>query len=185
MGFFRRTLQRITISSEMQGALEALAAELRARKLKDTQVSSVGQGEDQWQFAVACKDAEQVYYQEVLPLLYNSAETQSCKVLLEFNDESELVKRCPKELLISFRLNSRYAFGDKAEHEFIQKMHRDILKSPQDSPAAVTYYIVGGGAVTMCVPCADPEEMGQVIEDKLSAFKIAKFMINTIDREGA
>jgi len=185
MGLFNRTQQRITISSEARDVLQVLASKISARRLKDTKVSSVKNVDGQWQFSINCRLAEAIYYPEIVPLLYDSVKTQSCEVLLEFNDESGLVKKCPRELLVSFRLNSRYAFGDKAEHEFIQKMHRDILKGPQDKPAAAAYYIVGGSSVTMCVPCADTEAMERSFRDKFKAFKIEEFMIKTVDRGSA
>jgi len=185
MSLFNQTRQRITISGEAQNILEALASEIKARKLKDIKISSVRRIDYQWQYVINCKLAEATYYQEILPLLYDSVETQSLGVLLEFGDESELVKRCPRELLISFSLSSRYAYGDKAEDEFIQEMHRNILQSSRDKSAAVAYYIVSSGAVTMCVPCTDTEAIERIIRNRFDAFKIKEFMIKTVDRKHA
>jgi hypothetical protein len=75
--------------------------------------------------------------------------------------------------------------GDKAENEFIQKLHRDIAGSLQIQPAAVCYYIVSGGSVTMSIPCLELEKMEQYIRSEFDAHGIKKFMINHIDREQA
>jgi len=145
----------------------------------------VQQLDDQWQFVVSCKQAEALYYQEVLPLLYDSDETLSCEALLEFDDEIERVKKCPQELLVSFSLKSGYAFGDDAEHAFMQKLHGLITQTPQDKPAAVAYYIVSGASATMSIPCADPQAMERSVKNIFKAVKIEQFMISVADRDRA
>ncbi|HSW65687.1 MAG TPA: hypothetical protein VLI54_00930 [Bacillota bacterium] len=181
MGLFTKTKQRITISSEAQDALEAVASGIRARKLKGTKVSDVSRGDGEWQCSIGCKQAEALYYQEVLPLLRGSADAQSWNIALEFADESQLAARCPQEVLVSFALESGRAYGNEAENNLIQQLHADA-QSVSGAPAAVAYYIISDHAVTMCVPCADPEAMEQAIKSKLSALGIRKFMIKTISR---
>lgn len=183
MGLFRKATQCITISSETRDALEALVFDVNAIKLKDAKVSSVKYEDDEWQCRITCKRAEEIYYQEIIPLLYDPVETQSFTVTLEFDDESELVKRCPAEILVSFSLNSRYAFGDKVEQEFTQKIHKDILHSHRIKPAAVCYYIVGGGAVTMSIPCLEMDEMEGYLRSEFEAHGIKEIMINRVERE--
>jgi|GEM_PF-3009559 len=183
MGFFSKTAQRIVISSDERDALEGFASQLTTQKIRDIKISSVRQLENDWQCIINCKLAEGLYYQEVLPLLYASAKTQEFRITLELDSRSEPARRCPGELLVSFALKSRLAYGDESEHEFIQKLHTNILQGVYVAPATVSYYIVGGGSVTMSVPCLDIERMDLSIKGELKKYGIEKFMMNAVERE--
>ena len=128
MGLFRKAPQRITLYSSEQSDLETFVSLLKAENLKDAKPSKVIHGDDEWQCTIHCTFAETIYYQDVLPLLYASAETQSFRVLLETDDKSEPARRCPREILTSFDLTSGHAFGNKADCDFLQRLHKNIVE---------------------------------------------------------
>lgn len=183
MGLFHKVSQRIVISSEAHDALKAFVFELGAQELKNIKISPLKHTDGQWQCSIRCSLAESLYAQELLPLLYDTAEAQSFEVSLAFDDEAALVAYCPMELMVSFGFDSRNVFGNKSENDFLHELHRDISHNVSDMSAAAAYYIVSGGAVTMCIPCADPEALKEDIRKKFNAFKTKKYMINVIVRE--
>lgn len=182
---FRNFPQRVIISGKPQAALQALAASLRSLKLKDIKISKVEQLDGQWRCVINCMLAETLYYQIVLPLLYDLAEAQQFEIVLDFSDDNTLVGNCPSEILVSFALNSRLPYGDAGEHAFIQKIRGELLENVANVPAAVVYYIVGGGTVTICIPCADAEALKKDIQHRLDNFGIKKSMINVAARQQA
>jgi hypothetical protein len=185
MGLFQKLSQRITLSSADQQSLVAFMSLLKAENIKDAKIAAIRQLDDEWQCAIHCKHAEEFFYQKVLPMLYSSAENQSFTITLELDDKSEVARRCPREIMVSFDLKSRYAFGDKDDNEFIRKLHMSIVQGVHGKAATVSYYIVSGGVVTMSIPCLELTKMEKHLQDEFKNYGIKRFTINIVDRERA
>ncbi len=184
MGLFQ-TDQRITVFSNEEDDLSRFVSLVKAEGLNDAKISPVRPSDDEWQCTIRCKDAETLYYKQVLSLLYASAETQAFRVVVELDGKSEPARRCPREVMASFDLKSRYAFGDEADCTFLRKLRKNIVQGAYVTPATVSYYIVGGGSVTMSIPCLDPSGMEESLEGEFKSYGIKRFMVNIVDRERA
>jgi hypothetical protein len=183
MGLFQKAPQhRIIIASSSQDELASVAAQLKARKLKDTAVSPLQHADERWQCIVSSSAAEAVYTQAILPLLYGCDEPALFEIFIEFADDAERVKTCPQELLASFELPSGRIFGDDADNTFLQTLRHDVLQNSAIAPAAVMYYIVSGGAVTMCVPAADLDAAEELLKQAFAAHTITRFMVHVAER---
>lgn len=185
MSFFRRTAQRIVISSDKQDTLELFVTQLKTQRINGLKISSAQHLDDEWRCVINCESADTKYYQVILPLLNTSNGYQLFRITLELDDKSEPARHCPRELLVSFALKSQQAYGDDNEHEFTQKLTANITQGSYVDPATVGYYIIGGGSVTMSIPCLDIEKMESSIKSELERYDIKKYVMNVIEREVA
>jgi len=179
---FKKKHQHVTITSNSKENAEAIWASLKSKNLRNASISSIMFDDEEVRFQIDCWDVEELCEQEIVPLLYTVNDPNSFQIIVQFDDDAKSAKFYEKENLLSFQLNSGRAFGDDRERECIRDLHGHFRKT-KGSGAAVTYYIISGGAVTMAIACVEPDKIETYLVDRFGAEGITHYLINTVNRE--
>jgi hypothetical protein len=103
-------------------------------------------------------------------------------MIVQFEDKSGKAKSYQQEVMTSFRFDSGRPFGDTSEREFVSKLKKTVSA---DTTASVAYVIIGGGAITISIPSAEPERTKGIVTDLFESYPITLFDIKIISRERA
>ena len=182
MGLFKKKpIEMITISSPEKAALISFYKSIEAKQLKSLTLSGLFQNDEGFVFSITCEDATEVYSNILMPLVYEST-PEKYQILVQFDDKINKSRFYPKEVVVSLKLDSGKDFGSNKEQSFIWKIKEAMTA---ENEAALSYMIVGGGAVTMSVACNDTNKIEGVVKKLMASNSISLYRINTVTRERA
>lgn len=179
MYLFKTRDQQVTILNEDRDVLIQLSDALRASNNKAS-INDLKLEDKQWQLSLRSSDARALYDKYIYPQLQNPIYV-NCSLMIQINDKRSA--QYSQELLVSLQLDSGLPFGAQAESNFINDLCISLADNHEEYRGVVEYYIVGGGAVTFAVPCADPIKLEQIIHTIFQSYPITKYLINTVLRD--
>ena len=182
MNLFKKLPEKISISCTDLESLESLYEVIKIAKLKNITLTRLEKTSEGSRFCIKCEDAEVMYTTMLLPVIYDRANPDVFEIVVEFEDKSGKSKSYPKEALTSFRLDSGFPLGSREDQDFISRLKKAVAS---EGKAVVAYIIMSGGAVTISIPSAEPENTKSVLTDLFKSYSVTLFETNIISRERA